>query len=101
MKKTLVMLSLAAMCSATSVFAADKMMMDKDQMGMMVDKHMKMMDTNGDGMLSKDEYMAGMGKMFDDNSHKGMMSKDDMMKMKMSQMKDMGMMKKDGMMMGK
>ncbi|MGK2959521.1 MAG: hypothetical protein ACSLFB_14250 [Acidimicrobiales bacterium] len=66
---------------------------------MMVDKHMKMMDTNGDGLISKEEHKKGAEKMFKDADTNGdnMVSKQEMMDKKMKDMKDMGMMK-DGMM---
>ncbi len=95
MKKTLAVIGILGMCSATSAFAMDNMM-DMDHMKMMVDKHMKMMDTNGDGMISKEEHEEGAEKMFKmaDTNNDGMVSKQEMMDMKMKEMKDIGMMDK-------
>ena len=77
--------------------AQDMTMPMKNQM--MVDKHMKMMDTNSDGLISKEEHEKGAEKMFKDADTNGdnMVSKQEMMDKKMKDMKDMGMMK-DGMM---
>jgi hypothetical protein len=100
MKKTLAVLGIMAMCSASSAFAMDDMM-DKDHMKMMCQKEFKMMDTNGDGMMSKEEYMSAMEKKFmnADTSNKGMVTEQQMMDAHMKEMKDMGMMKDDKMMM--
>lgn len=95
MKKAL-MLAVSAMCMSAPAFA----MSDSD-MKMMNDQHFKMMDANGDGMVSKDE-MAAMDKkmMMDADTNKdGMMSKDEMMAMGMKHQKMMkDGMSKDGMM---
>ena len=95
MKKTIAIVSLLTLCAAPA-FAMDDMKMTQ----MMVDDHMKMMDTNGDGMVSMDEGMDASKKMFmdADMNHDGMMSKKEMMDMKM---KEMSMMKDDKMMMKK
>lgn len=92
--RTLAVLMLAA-CTG-GAFANDTMMMDK----------MKMMDTNGDGMISKAENDAYSSKHFDmmDANKDGMVSSAEMkagMDMKMDMMKDGkmkdGKMMKDGM----
>ena len=97
MKKTLAVLSILVMCSATSAFATGNMnKMDTDNIKVMVDKHIKMMDTNGDGLISKEEHEEGAEKMFKDADANGdnMVSKQEMMDKKMKDMKDMGMMDK-------
>ena len=87
------------MCLAAPAFAMDKMENMK-MTQMMVDDHMKMMDTNGDGMVSADENMDASKKMFmdADTNKDGMVTKEEMMAMKM---KEMSMMKDDKMMMKK
>jgi hypothetical protein len=97
MKKTLAVLSVLTLCSATSAFAMNHMkQMDTDHIKMMVGKHMKMIDTNGDGLISKEEHKLGAEKMFKDCDANGdnMVSKQEMINKKMKEMKDMGMMKK-------
>lgn len=59
MKMAVMSLALVGMVSASSAFAADAMMASPDMDKCMMD-HMKKMDTNGDGMISKEEYMAAM-----------------------------------------
>lgn len=56
-----VLLATALMGMGTSAIAAD---MTKDK-GMTMDAKMKMMDSNGDGMISKGEYMKHHEMMFD------------------------------------
>lgn len=65
----------------------------KSDKGMMMGNMMKKMDVNGDGMLSKDEFMSGHEKMFDRmKGQNGMMAMNDM------PMNCMGMMGQGGMM---
>ena len=59
----------------------------------MMDNMMKKMDTNGDGMLSKEEFMKGHEAMFD-----SMKGPNGMISLKEMQMKSMGMMDHGGMM---
>ena len=79
---------LASAFVATGAFAADGMMMD-----------MKSMDANGDGMISKKEFMKHHEHMWSKmkKSKGGMVSMKDMEMMHADMMKD-GSMKKDGMM---
>ena len=85
-KAKLVLLAIAF--AATGAFAADGMMMD-----------MKSMDSNGDGMISKKEFMKHHEQMWDKmkKSKGGMVSMKDMETMHADMMKD-GSMMKDGMM---
>ncbi len=65
-------------CMAAPAYAD---MHDDAHMKAMVDEKFSMMDTNGDGMVSKEEYDAAMTKMFNDadTNGDGMLSKDEMM----------------------
>lgn len=87
----------ALMCTSTVAIAQDAMKNDKmmhDQMMM----DMKAMDSNGDSMISNDEYMKSNGATAD---HWASMkkNKDGMVSMKDMQMDHEMMMKKDGKMM--
>lgn len=96
--KTITMTALAVALLSTGLpaSAADSMkLMKKDRMSM--SKDMKAMDTNGDGMISKEEYMKHSEMMFE-----GMQkNKDGMIDMKhMSMTKGGSMMKSEPMMKG-
>ena len=73
--------------TSLSAFAADDMKHSKDMM-------MKMMDPNGDGMISKDEFMKHHEKMYEGMKK----NKDGMVDMKDMQMMHDGMMKDNAMM---
>ena len=102
-------LAVAAVIAIAAVCPAHAKEMSKGMdMSMMNDNMMKMMDTNSDGMVSKDEMMAYHEKMMGmaDMNKDGMLSKDEMMSMmKMDHNTMMGksnmMMDKDGAMMSK
>ncbi|MEP7083509.1 MAG: hypothetical protein ABI854_02140 [Betaproteobacteria bacterium] len=90
-KITMTCLAAALAATSLSAGAADKMM----KSGMTMSNDMKAMDTNGDGMISKDEYMKHAEMMFE-----GMQkNKDGMVDMKhMSMTKGHTMAKGDAMM---
>ena len=62
MNKSTMLLALALMGAGACAMAADDTRMGEH---MDMKKHMKMMDTNGDGMISKDEFMKYHEMMFD------------------------------------
>ena len=77
MRKAISLVAMAAMLAAGATALA------KDDMTMRQTMDFKMMDTNGDGMISRDEYMA---------YHESMWMKMKRNKDGMVMMKDMGMM---------
>lgn len=90
MKKFIFVLAAAALAGAGfSSFAAGDMQSGQGMMGNM----MKKMDANGDGMLSKDEFMTSHEQMFD-----RMKGQNGMIAMKDMPMNCMGMMGQGGMM---
>ena len=93
MKKILATLCVVAICSATSAIAYDTKTMNEDHIKAMVDKHMKMMDTNNDGMVSKEEFTTAMDKKFTemDKNNDGMLTKQEILDGKMMEMQNMGM----------
>lgn len=97
------MKSILATVSLLALVAAPAFANDMDMAKMMTEKCMDMADTNKDGMVSKDENMAAAEKMMmmADTNKDGMVSKQEMMDMKTKEMKDMGMMSGDKMMMKK
>ncbi len=86
---------LGAGCSAMGShnMASGKSMEDMKAEHGMMGSMMTKMDTNGDGMLSKDEFMKGHEAMFD-----RMKGPNGMISLKEMQMKSMGMMNHGGMM---
>ena len=70
----------AAMLALMAAPAFAKTMHDDAHIKAMVDDKFSMMDTNSDGMISKDEHDAAMTKMFNDadTNGDGMISKDEM-----------------------
>jgi Ca2+-binding EF-hand superfamily protein len=64
-----------------------------DKANMMVDASMKMMDTNGDGMVSMDERAAASSAMFKaaDTNADGMLSAEEMLASSVKEKTDMGM----------
>ena len=100
--KKLIPISMAAMllaglsgCAQDRMMNHDAMMGNmpmKDGMSMKMKMDMKMMDTNNDGMISKDEFMKHHESMYDKmkKGSNGMVSTKDMQMM----MDDMMMMKK-------
>ena len=66
MNKLLTAFTAGALVTITiSAFAGEKMEMDEREMsGMHMQKREQMMDANGDGKISKDEFMQGHEKMF-------------------------------------
>jgi hypothetical protein len=91
MKKLLLATTTAILASASLItIAADDM---KSGKGMMHGNMMQKMDTDGDGMLSKEEFMKGHETMFDRmKGENGKIAMNDM------PMKCMGMMGRGGMM---
>lgn len=98
----------ALMCTSTFAFANDEMKHDGMMHDGMMQEGMKAMDTNGDGMISKDEFMKFHEAKFDKlpKNKDGMvmmkdmemMHHDKMMKHDAKMMKHDDMMKKDSMM---
>jgi Ca2+-binding EF-hand superfamily protein len=80
MKKTLAILGLMTIYSTVPALAMANTM-DKDHMKTMVSKHMKMMDTNNDGKVSKEEFNMRMEKKFSDmdKNSDGMLTEQEMM----------------------
>ena len=79
-----VLLAAGLTLTSVSVMAMD----DCKNMNMMDKKMMEMMDKNGDGMISKSEFMAAHEMMFDHmKNNQGMIDMKDMQKMKKSMMK--------------
>lgn len=72
--------TLGIVAASSMTFAADAMMMKGDASDQCMMDHMKKMDTNGDGMISKDEYMVAMAKHWEmmHKSKGDMVSMDDM-----------------------
>lgn len=96
MKKLLASISIFTLFNVSSALAMEHMSQSEmDQRKIAVDKEFKMMDTNGDGKVTKAEYMACMEKMFNDGNrnHDDMLSKEEMMDMKKIKMEDMSMTK--------
>lgn len=97
MKKTLILVAMLGMCSAATAFANPQMSeADKTapaSTGMMVDQALKMMDANGDGMISQDEHTAASDAMFKatDTDANGMMSPAEMTVMANADMAAMNM----------
>lgn len=100
MRQIPVLLAVAVLFTTTSAFAMDDMKMGQptDMASMM-----KMMDTNHDGMVSKEEFMKHHEMMFDKmkKNKMGMVDMKDMPMMNMGMSKDMKMpkdqMKKENM----
>ena len=92
MRQMPVILAVAMLASATSAFAMDDMKMAKP---MDMASMMKMMDTNTDGMVSKEEFMKHHEMMFDKmkKNKMGMVDMKDMPMMNMGMSKDMKMTK--------
>lgn len=92
MRQIPVLLAVAVLLTTTSAFAMDDM-----QMGQPTDmaSMMKMMDTNHDGMVSKEEFMKHHEMMFDKmkKNKMGMVDMKDMPMMNMGMSKDMKMTK--------
>ena len=94
MKNTLALVCLLGAAAVTPAFAQmspQTSMMDKTKM--MVEHSMKMMDTNGDGMISMDERAAACKAMFTatDTNGDGMLSADELSAMNMKDMAAMNM----------
>ena len=94
MKTTLTLVCLLGACAVTPALAQTGGQtggMDKTQM--MVDHSMKMMDANGDGMISMDERAAACKAMFTaaDTNGDGMLSADELTAMNTKNMADMNM----------
>ena len=83
---TIAMLGATASAAAMDGMKDSKMMHNKDSMGM----DMKAMDANGDGMISKDEFMKSHEAMWDKmkKNDKGMVDMKDMKMMHDAMMKD-------------
>ena len=83
---TIAMLGATASAVAMDDMKDSKMMHKKDSMGM----DMKAMDANGDGMISKDEFMKSHEAMWDKmkKNDKGMVDMKDMKMMHDAMMKD-------------
>lgn len=75
------MKKLAFAAAMLAVATAPAFANDEAHMKSMVDDKFSMMDTNSDGMISKEEHDAAMNKMFSDadTNSDGMISKDEMM----------------------
>lgn len=87
MKKTTILLAAVLSFSTASIMAGDdhKHMKSMDMKSM--DMKMKMMDKDGDGMISKTEFMDAHEMMFDQmKNSQGMISVEDMQKMKRNMM---------------
>ena len=91
-----ILLGAAFVSAAASVAAADDMKQGK---GMAMGMDMKMMDTNKDGMISKEEFMKHHEAMWEKmkKNKNGMVDIKDMNMMHDMMMKDDKMMKGDGM----
>ena len=92
MRQMTVILAAAMLASTTSAFAMDDMKMGHP---MDMASMMKMMDTNHDGMVSKEEFMKHHEMMFDKmkKNKMGMVEMKDMPMMQMGMSKDMKMTK--------
>jgi hypothetical protein len=92
MRQMTVILAVAMLASTTSAFAMDDMKMGQP---MDMASMMKMMDTNNDGMVSKEEFMKHHEMMFDKmkKNKMGMIDMKDMPMMHMGMSKDMKMTK--------
>ncbi len=90
MKTTLALIGLITVTASAAAFANNDVKMKK-----MCEKHMAMMDTNKDGLISRSENAAGAEAMFTkaDTNNDGQVSKDEMMAAKKREMKEM---KNDG-----
>lgn len=88
MKKSLSFLCFITMFGSLPALAAD--IVPNDQMKALIDKKMKAMDVNGDGMASKDEYMKALEKKFADRDKDkdGMLSRQEMLDSKMLEAKE-------------
>lgn len=88
MKKALLMAAMACVASMPAM-AADKM--DPVKSGQMADAWFSKIDTNGDGMISKEEHTAFSDSMFTkaDTNGDGNISKDEMRAEKMKEHADM------------
>lgn len=93
MRQMNVILVVAMLTSTASTFAMDDMKMGQHPMDMASMK--KMMDTNNDGMVSKEEFMKHHEMMFDKmkKNKMGMVDMKDMPMMHMGMSKDMKMTK--------
>ena len=92
MKKLLIATAVIAIAATAPALAADKMMMSDDAKATMMTKHyFSKIDTNNDGMISKEEHTAFGEKMFAeaDANGDGNISMDEMKAMKMKEMADM------------
>lgn len=89
MKKTLLILTLCAMGAASQAYAAE--LVDDAQIGLLVDKRLKAIDTDTDGKVSQKEFIAASEKKFTDGdtSHDGFLSKDELLAMKMKEARDL------------
>jgi len=90
-KLTSILVAAAAMSMATFAFANDEMKHGD------MHSHMSAMDTNGDGMISKDEFMTYHQAMWDKlpKNKDGMVAMKDLEMMHHDKMKHDGMMKDD------
>ena len=92
MRQMTVIFAVAMLASTTSAFAMDEMKMGQP---MDMASMMKMMDTNNDGMVSKEEFMKHHEMMFDKmkKNKMGMVDMKEMSMMNMGMSKDMKMTK--------